>query len=99
MRTKHLNQAFVLGAMLVEAFQLVATRSESATRRMAQPGDVLGGFQTGVNQVFGQCAENAVAPGETLPIEPGLSCDARRAVSMTPQAEVLMTAVTPPDWA
>ena len=33
-------------------------------------------------------------PAYTLPM-----CRERRAVSITPQAEALMTAETPPDWA
>ena len=34
-------------------------------------------------------------PAKTVPMRCGLA----RAVSMTPQALALMTAVTPPDWA
>ena len=58
--------------------------------------DGRGGFLAGVDQVFGQRADDAVAPGVDL-CRSG-PC-AARAVWMTPAAEALMTAVTPPVWA
>ena len=48
-----------------------------------------------VDQILGERADDAVAAGVDL-------ADVLRAlaaVSMTPQAEALMTAETPPDWA
>jgi hypothetical protein len=52
-------------------------------------------FLAGVDQVFGQGADDAVAPGVDLADR----SRCLRAVSITPQALALMTAVTPPDWA
>ena len=61
MRLEYLDQALVLRAVLLQAFQLVARRTERARRRIAQAGDRLGGFFAGVDQVFGQRADDAVA--------------------------------------
>ena len=48
-----------------------------------------------IDQVLGEHADDAVAAGvELADVAPRPS-----AVSMTPQAEALMTAETPPDWA
>ena len=62
---------------------------------MAQRGDRLCRLFVGVDQIFGKCADDAVAAGVDIP--DFILC--LRAVSMTPHAEALMTAVTPPDWA
>jgi hypothetical protein len=42
--------------MLFQAFQLVTTGTEGAARRVAQAGNILIGFEAGVDQVFGQRA-------------------------------------------
>ena len=96
MRAEHLDQPLVLRAVLVEALQLVAARAERAGRRVLQRGDRRAPIPAGVDQVLGQRADDAVAAGVDLA---DLRRVCLRAVSMTPAALALMTAVTPPDWA
>jgi hypothetical protein len=57
-----------------------------------QRGNGCGGLARGVDQVFTQGPENAVARGQDLDL-------AARASPMTAAAVALITAVTPPDWA
>jgi len=52
-------------------------------------------LQAGIDQILGQRADDAVAAG----IDLGYFAGCLRAVSITPQAEALMTADTPPDCA
>ncbi len=61
------DQAFVLRPVLFEAFQLVATGPEGTTRRLAQAGNIGVGFEAGVDQVFGQGTNDAIAPGIHFP--------------------------------
>ena len=63
MRLEDFDQALVLGAVIFQAFQFVAAGAEGATRRRAQAGDILVGFEAGINQVFSQRADDAIAPG------------------------------------
>jgi hypothetical protein len=66
-RLEHLDQALVLGLVLLQAFQLVTAGTEGAARRVAQAGDIRVGFEAGVDQVFGQGADDAIAPGIDFP--------------------------------
>ncbi len=61
-----LDQALVLALVLLQALELVAAGAEGAGRRVAQRGDGGGGFLAGVDQVFGQRADDAVAAGVDL---------------------------------
>ena len=60
---EHFDQAFVFGAVLVQPLELVARGAERAARGVAQCGDGFVGFLTGVDHVFGERADDAVAPG------------------------------------
>ena len=62
---------------------------------MAQRGDGGVGFLAGVDEVLGQRSDDAASAGEHGP--DGVTVLA--GVSMTPHAEALITAVTPPDCA
>ncbi len=94
-RLEYFDQPFVLYAVFFNTFELVACGAERATGCMTQGPDRGGGLPIGVDHVFGQRTDNAVAPAYTFEIR----CRCLRAASMTAQAEVLMTAVTPPDCA
>ena len=59
-RLEHLDQPLVLRRVVLELLQLVARRAERARRRMAQGADRRRGFLAGVDQVFGQGADDAV---------------------------------------
>ncbi len=48
------------------ALQLVAAGAEGARRRRPQARDIRIGFKTGIDQVLGQRADDAVATGEHL---------------------------------
>ena len=63
---------------------------------MRSARDRRGRLLAGVDQVLGERADDAVAAGVD---GADRRRDGARAVSITPQAEALMTAVTPPDWA
>ena len=63
MGLEYFDQPLVLCAIFLDASQLVAGRTECATGRMTQRSDRGGGFPTGVNHVFSQCADYAVAAG------------------------------------
>ena len=67
MRLENLNQPLVLSAMIFKAFEFVAAGTKRATRRAAQAGDILVGFEAGINQVFGQRADDAIATGKNFP--------------------------------
>ena len=66
MGAEHLDQAFILRPVLVDALELVAAGAESTARRVAKAGNIGIGFLAGVDQVLGQGTENAVAAGEEL---------------------------------
>ena len=72
MRLEDFNQALVLGAVIFQAFQFVAAGAEGATRRRAQAGDILVGFEAGINQVFSQCANDAIAASKYFPDSIGM---------------------------
>ena len=62
-RLEDLDQPLVLGAVLVEALELVARGAERAARRVAQRRDGLRAISARrVDHVLGQRAEDAVAP-------------------------------------
>ena len=73
MRLKYFNQAFVLSAMVFQTFEFVAAGPESATRRTAQASYILVGFEAGIDQIFGQCADDAVATGKNFPYFLGMA--------------------------
>ncbi len=66
-RPEHLDQPLVLGAALLGALQLVAARSERPARRVAQRADRRSRLLRGVDEILGQRADDAVAPGVELP--------------------------------
>src|SRR5690606_8584991 len=63
---EHLDQALVLGAVLVDALELVAARAEGARGRVLQGGDGRGRFAAGVDEILGERADDAVAAGVDL---------------------------------
>ena len=65
-RLEDLDQALVLGGVVLVLLQLVARRAERARRRVAQGADVGGAFEAGVDQVLGERAEDAVPAGVHL---------------------------------
>ncbi len=58
-----LDQAFVFGAVFVDTLELVARGAESAARRVHQGRNGRCAFLAGVDHVFGQCTDDAVASG------------------------------------
>ena len=62
-RLEDLDQALVLAPVLLERLELVAAGAEGARGRGAQRRDRLGRLQAGVDQLFGERAEDAVAAG------------------------------------
>jgi hypothetical protein len=94
-RAEHLDQALVVGAILLDALELVAARTERAAWGGLEARDRGGRLLAGVDQVLGERADDAVSPGVDL--ADALLVLAR--VSITPAALALITAVTPPDWA
>src|SRR5207248_2197554 len=61
-RPEDFAQAHVLRAALVQALQLVAARAECACGRVQQCGDRARRLLARVDQIFGQRADDAVAP-------------------------------------
>ncbi len=61
MGAKHLDEAFVLGAVFLQAFQLVPTGAEGARGRAQQAANCRGCFLAGVYQILAQGADYAVA--------------------------------------
>ena len=55
------DQALVFSTVFLEAFKFIAGRPECAAGCMAQASDSSGALFTGVEQVFGQRADNAIA--------------------------------------
>src|SRR5690606_16872761 len=58
---EHLDQPLVFGAVGFQALELVAAGTEGTGRGVAQGGDVLCGFEAGIDQILGERANNAVA--------------------------------------
>ena len=65
-RTEHVDQPLVLRAVLVEPLQLVSARAERAGRGVLQRGDRGRRLAAGVDEILGQRADDAVAPGIDL---------------------------------
>src|SRR5690606_40004223 len=65
-RLEYLDQALVLGTVGLQALELVAAGTEGAGGGVAQGGNVLRRFQAGVDQILGQCTDDAVAPSIDL---------------------------------
>jgi len=63
---KHIDQPVVLPAMLVNRAELVATGPEHGTRSVLERGDCGFGLKARIDQVFGQGAYDAIAPGKNL---------------------------------
>ena len=57
------DQALVFDLVGFQRLELEAARAKRTRWRLAQRGDVAGGFFAGVDQVFGQRADDAVATG------------------------------------
>src|SRR4029078_2030678 len=66
MRLKNFDQAVVLRPMLANRRELVAARPERGTGSVLERGDRGVGLEAGIDQVFGQGADDAVAPGIDL---------------------------------
>ena len=66
MRLKNFDQAVVLRPMLANRRELVATGPERGTRGVFERGDRGFGLDAGIDQVFSQGADDAVAPGIDL---------------------------------
>ncbi len=60
---KHVDQALVLGPVLVDPGQFVARRPEGAARRMAQARDGRPALLAGVDHVLGQRAHDPMSAG------------------------------------
>ena len=60
-RLEYFDEALVLGAILLEALELVARGPECARRRVSQSFDSGAGFLAAVDEVFGERADDAVA--------------------------------------
>jgi len=61
--TENLNKPLVFGPVFFKTPQFVARRSKRATRCMPEGRDCPGAFLIGVDHVFSQRADNAVAAG------------------------------------
>jgi len=62
-RLEDFDQALVLAPVRIERLQLVAARSERARGRRAKCADRRGGLLAGVDQLFGERADDPVATG------------------------------------
>jgi hypothetical protein len=65
-RAEHVDQPLVLRAVLFQSLELVAARAERAGRGVLQRGDRARRLATGVDEVLGERADDAVAPGIDL---------------------------------
>src|SRR5882762_5765681 len=65
-RPEYLDQPLVMRPTLVDAFQLVTARPERTARCRLEPRDRRRGLATGIDQVFGERADDAVASGVDL---------------------------------
>src|SRR4051794_35703108 len=59
--------------MLLDRAELVAAGSKGCSRGVLERGDRGLGLDTGVDEVFGQCAEDAIAPSINLADLPGMT--------------------------
>ena len=59
---KHFDQAFILRTVLANRLELVATGAERGARGVFEGGDRRIGLDARVDQIFGQGADNAIAP-------------------------------------
>ena len=66
MRLKDFDEALVLGAILINAFQFVARGAKCTGRGVAQCLDSLRAFLARVDQVLGERADDTVATGVEL---------------------------------
>ena len=66
-RAEDFDQPLVLGAILVEARELIAAGTERACGRLPESSDRPGRLLARVDQVFGQRADDAVSPGIQAP--------------------------------
>ena len=60
---ENLDQTLIFALVGFQRFELEAARTERARRRAAQRGNRRGGLFAGVNQVFGQRADDAITAG------------------------------------
>lgn len=67
MGLEYFDQTLVFAPVVFQAFQFVATGAKSTGGRMAQCPDCFSGFCTGIDQIFGQCSDDAVTPGVNFP--------------------------------
>jgi hypothetical protein len=70
-RLEYFDQPFVLGAILLEALQLVARGAEGAGRCVPESFDGRARFLADVDEVFGERADDAVTAGIHLVDELG----------------------------
>jgi hypothetical protein len=91
-RFEYRDQPLVLGAVLIDALELEPCRAEGPPGGVLERADGRTALAADIDQVFGECAENAVASRVDL-------ADPARAQRRLDYAEALMTADTPPDWA
>ena len=66
MSPKHFDHAFVLGAVVEKRSELVAAGTERGTRGVFKRSDGGIGFETRIDQVLGQDADDAIPPGIDL---------------------------------
>ena len=66
MGLEDIDQALVLGAILIYGLELVAARTEGPTRSVAKGSDRGFRFLRGVDQLFTKCTEDAIAAGVDL---------------------------------
>ena len=66
MGAEHFDETLVFGAVLLQALELEARRPESARRRVPQRLDGGRRLETGVYEVFGERADDAVTAGIDL---------------------------------
>jgi hypothetical protein len=62
-RTKDLDESLILGAVFLQAAKLVARRAEGTAWCAHEAANRSGGLFIGVNHVFGECTDDAVAAG------------------------------------
>ena len=63
MRAEHVDQALVLGPVLVEPLELEARGAEGAGRRVLEPTDRRRALAADVDEILGEGADDAVTPG------------------------------------
>ena len=63
---EHLDQALILGAVLLDALQLEARRAERAGRRVLERADGRGALAADVDEILGERTDDAVTPGVHL---------------------------------